>query len=138
MLFPVVLHSDDGVKYGVTVPDIPGCFSAGESLDEALSMAKEAISAHVEWMIEEGDDLPVASSVTSHIGNPDYAGGIWALVDVDLTAYMGKSEKINITLPRLLISKIDKVVSQHGEYGSRSGLLATAALREIALHSGRN
>jgi predicted RNase H-like HicB family nuclease len=138
MLFPVVLHSDDGVKYGVTVPDIPGCFSAGDTLDDALSMAKKAISAHVEWMIEEGDDLPVANSVASHIGNPDYAGGIWALVDVDLTAYMGKSEKINITLPRLLISKIDKVVSQHGEYGSRSGLLATAALREIALHSGRN
>jgi len=32
----VVLHTDDGQRFGVTVPDLPGCFSGGDSLDDAL------------------------------------------------------------------------------------------------------
>ena len=36
MRFPVVLHSDNGVRFGVTVPDLPGCFSNGDTFDEAL------------------------------------------------------------------------------------------------------
>ncbi len=36
MRFPVVLHTDDGTHYGVTVPDLPGCLSRGDSIDDAL------------------------------------------------------------------------------------------------------
>ena len=36
MRYPVVIHKDPESDYGVTVPDLPGCFSAGETLDEAL------------------------------------------------------------------------------------------------------
>jgi predicted RNase H-like HicB family nuclease len=39
MKFALALHTDDGVKYGVNVPDLPGCFSAGDTLDEAIEMA---------------------------------------------------------------------------------------------------
>ncbi len=48
MKYPVVLHTDDGIRYSVTVPDMPdmpdmpGCFSAGETLDEALMQAMRA------------------------------------------------------------------------------------------------
>lgn len=49
---------------------------------------------------------------------------MWALVDVDKSKFMGKSEKINITLPGHLIHRIDSFVSTHPEYKSRSGLLA--------------
>jgi hypothetical protein len=38
MRFALALHTDDGVKHGVTVPDLPGCFSAGDSFDEAVEM----------------------------------------------------------------------------------------------------
>ena len=44
MRFALALHTDDGVKYGVTVPDLPGCFSAGDSFDEALG-SEQAIAA---------------------------------------------------------------------------------------------
>ena len=43
---PVVIHKDADSDYAVTVPDLPGCFSAGETLDETLAMAKEAIELH--------------------------------------------------------------------------------------------
>ena len=53
MRFPVVLHSDDGVRYGVTVPDLPGCFSSGDTFDAALDSVLEAIDLHLEGLVEE-------------------------------------------------------------------------------------
>ncbi len=42
MNYPIVVHKEKGSDYGVTVPDLPGCFSAGGTLDEALAMACDA------------------------------------------------------------------------------------------------
>ncbi len=53
MIIPIVIHKDADSDYGATVPDLPGCFSAGETLDETLAMAKEAIELHMEWLITE-------------------------------------------------------------------------------------
>ena len=43
MNYPVVIHKEKRSDYGVTVPDLPGCFSAGKTSTECLSMAQEAI-----------------------------------------------------------------------------------------------
>src|SRR3989338_4900063 len=72
MRFPVVLHTDDGVRYGVTVPDLPGCFSAGDTFDDALDSVVEAIDLHLEGLTEEGDDIPVPPP-THHPHNQDSA-----------------------------------------------------------------
>ncbi|WOD07389.1 type II toxin-antitoxin system HicB family antitoxin [Marinomonas sp. GJ51-6] len=133
MKYPVVLHTDDGVNYGVTVPDVAGCFTAGKNHDEALDMAVEAIFLHLESLLEEGEDIPKANTITFHKYNPDYNDGIWAIVDVDITPLLGKSEKINVTLPHLLISKIDRVVSSNPRYKSRSGFLAEASKKALEL-----
>ncbi len=58
------------------------------------------------------------------LADPEYAGVVWALVDVDVTRLMGKAEKINVTLPSMLIRRIDQFVAAHPEYGSRSGFLS--------------
>lgn len=129
MRFPVVLHSDDGVRFGVTVPDLPGCFSAGDSFDAALSSVVEAIELHLEGLSEAGADLPVPMAIAGHRGNPDFADGVWAVVDVDVGRFEGKSEKINITLPRRLLAKIDDYARAHG--ATRSGFLAEAARRAM-------
>jgi predicted RNase H-like HicB family nuclease len=44
--------------FGVAVPDLPGCFSAGDTVEEAFDNAREAIEAHCEILAEEGKDLP--------------------------------------------------------------------------------
>jgi predicted RNase H-like HicB family nuclease len=59
MKIAVVLHSDDGQRYGVTVPDLAGCFSAGDSIEDALESVKEAIELHLEGLLEEGNDMPM-------------------------------------------------------------------------------
>lgn len=125
MRFTVVLHSDDGVRFGVTVPDLPGCFSSGEDMDDALSSAAEAIDAHVELLLEEGGAIPVRRPMSEHQADAQYAGGVWAVVDVPVEKYFGPAEKINITLPRLVLARIDDYARQHGM--SRSGFLAQAA-----------
>ena len=125
MRFAVVLHTDDGVSFGVTVPDLPGCFSAGDTLDDALDSAREAIDLHLKGMTDDGESVPSPLPLSVHRDNPDYADGIWAVVDIDVSRYEGKAEKINITLPRNLIHRIDDFAKSRGL--SRSGFLAESA-----------
>lgn len=132
MLYPIAIEpGDDSRAFGVVVPDIPGCFSAGDTLDEAIANAREAIDFHLDGLAEDNAEIPVASSFAKHQANPEYAGWIWAVVEVDVTRYLGKAEKINITLPASLIRRIDEFVLRHPEYRSRSGFLAQSALDRI-------
>jgi len=126
MLWPVVIHKDEGSAYGVTVPDLPGCFSAGDSIDEAIRNAEEAILCHLEGMLMDGETLPVPQPIEHHSRNPDYAGGTWALVAVDPAKVEGKAKRVNITIPEKLLEKIDSAARSQGE--SRSGFLVHAAL----------
>ena len=93
MKYPVAIQKDKDSCYGVTVPDIPGCFSAGESLDEAMNNVQEAISSHLEILAEDQELAPKTSLVDSHVGNNDYAGATWAYIDIDVYRFWGKLKK---------------------------------------------
>ena len=95
MRYPVVIHKDPNSDYGVTVPDLPGCFSAGETLDEALQQASEAIECHLEALMLDGEPIPLPMSIDRHSSDPDYAGGTWALVAVDVARLSGKTRRVN-------------------------------------------
>lgn len=131
MKFPVVLHKDPGSDYGVTVPDVPGCFSAGETVSEALDNLNEALALHFEGLMADGEPIPQPQEVDVHLANPDYAGGVWAVVEFDIAPYLGSSVRFNATLPEHLLRRIDERVKSDNRYASRSGFLATAALREL-------
>ena len=132
MLYPIAITpGDDQHAWGVEVPDLPGCFSAGDDLDDALTMAREAIEGHLEILAEDGATIPVASTLTAHAANPEYEGCAWAVVDIDVARYMGKAEKLNITFPGYLIKRIDDYVINHPDQKSRSGFLAKAALKVL-------
>ena len=130
MKYPIAIHKDDDSCYGVSVPDIPGCFSAGETLDEAMNNIKEAISGHLEILAEEGRVAPKSSSVDDYFKRDEYAGAIWAYAEIDVSAFLGKTEKTTITLPKLLITKIDAAVAA-GAAKSRSAFLADSALKSL-------
>ena len=131
MRYPVLIHHEEGSAYGVTVPDIPGCFSAGDTLDEALDNTRLPIEFHLEGMATDGEVAPAASNISVCQQQDEYKDGIWALVEVDITPFMGKSEKVTITLPAILIRKIDEEVKKgHGK--NRSAWLADSAMRQIS------
>lgn len=130
MRYPIVIHKDPGSDYGVTVPDLPACFTAGDTIDDALAQAVEAIECHIEGLMLDHEPVPAPKAIEDHQSNPDYADGVWALVSVDLSKLSGKSRRINITLPERLVSHMDRYASTHGE--TRSGLIAQATMEYIA------
>lgn len=83
MNYPVVIHKTKKSDYGVSVPDLPGCISAGRTVDEALAMIREAIELHLEGIIEEGGIAPLPTPIEQLRTDPDYADGTWAIVNVD-------------------------------------------------------
>jgi antitoxin HicB len=57
--YTIILHpvTEEG-GYTVTVPALPGCVTQGETLEEAIAMAKDAIRLHVEALIAYGEPVP--------------------------------------------------------------------------------
>ena len=127
MRYPIVIHKDEGSCYGVTVPDLPGCFSAGYTLDETFEMAREAIEGHIETMLMDKEPIPMQLPLQS---NKDYADGIWAIVEVDLSKLRIKTKKVELELPHPVLDMIDQFAARAGE--TRSGFIAQAALRHAS------
>jgi predicted RNase H-like HicB family nuclease len=133
--YPVYLEKDSSSDYGVTVPDLPGCFSAGSTIEEALENGQEAILTHIEGLLMDEEVIPTPSSIEklkTKYSSPDM---IWSIVSVDLGKLSKEFKRINITIPEQMLSKIDSFAKREGE--SRSGLLTAAALEYIAHHSFR-
>jgi predicted RNase H-like HicB family nuclease len=130
MRYPVVIHKDRKSDYGVTVPDLPGCFSAGATMDQALAMAREAIELHIEGLVEENLPIPDPSPIDRHRSNADYVGGVWAMVEAAPAMPRARTKLVNITLPKRVLDSIDRFTASHGE--TRSGLLVKAATNYIS------
>ena len=135
MLYPIAIErGDKQTAHGIIVPDIAGCFSAADNYDDIFENAIEAIAGHLECLAEEGLDIPLPSSVENYLDDPDYQGMTWAVVDVDVSRYLGTTEKVNVTLPSRLIHLIDaKVASNKERYKSRSAYLAGLAEKDLIL-----
>nr|WP_265259059.1 type II toxin-antitoxin system HicB family antitoxin [Verminephrobacter aporrectodeae] len=73
--------------------------------------------------------MPVPRPVSEHFANPDFAGGTWALAEVNTGKFDGRAEEINITIPRRVLARVDAYVKAHGL--TRSGFLVQAAERAI-------
>ncbi|WP_291522098.1 type II toxin-antitoxin system HicB family antitoxin [Acidithiobacillus sp.] len=127
MNYPIAIEpGDEGHAYGVVVPDLPGCFSAGDTLDDAMTNAREAIELWLETVMDDGGTIPAPSSVAALQEQPEFAGWIWAVVPVDLAKLSDRVERINITLPARVLRRIDAAAQAAGE--SRSGYLARCAV----------
>ena len=129
MRYPIVIHKDPDSDYGVTVPDLPGCFSGGDSMEEAIEMAHEAILCHIEGLLMDGQLVPEKMPLEVHLADEFYVDGIWALVDVDLSEVSAKTVEVNIAFPEPVLAMIDEVAAREKE--TRSGLLTRAVLSHI-------
>lgn len=52
-----IIHKEVGSDFGVSFPDFPGCVTAGSDMNEAASMAKEALAGHVALLAEDGQAI---------------------------------------------------------------------------------
>jgi predicted RNase H-like HicB family nuclease len=122
-----LIHKDAGTDYGVSFPDLPGVITAGASLDEARSMAAEALALHLEGLSAEGEAIPEPTSLEAVMADPVNRSGVAVLV----AAPEGppKVVRVNITMAEDLLCEIDRHAEEHGF--TRSGFLAAAARRIV-------
>jgi predicted RNase H-like HicB family nuclease len=133
----IALVDGNAGAYGVVVPDLPGCTSAGPSTDEALRNAVEAVRLWVEDAIDDGEALPPPRSVEALRADPEIAAALAAgavLGMVPLVLDAGRAVRANLSLDAGLLDAIDEAAKAHGL--TRSAFLASAAREKIEGPSG--
>lgn len=132
MIYTIAIElGDDNHTHSVIFPDIAGCFSASDNFNDIFDNARQALHLHLEGLVEDGLPLPKPKPFSEHFANPKYKDFTLSVIEIDVTYLLGKAEKINVTLPSLLIRQIDDFVSSNPEYKSRSHFLAKTALSRL-------
>lgn len=131
MRYPIAIEpGTDTTAFGVVVPDLPGCFSAGDTLDEALTNAEEAAAAWIDATLDAGQPTPKPSSLDAIRSNPAYSGWTFGVITVDPALLDDTAERVNITLPRRVLKRLDAIAKAAGD--TRSGTIAQLTLHANA------
>jgi predicted RNase H-like HicB family nuclease len=128
----VALIDGKAGAYGVVVPDLPGCTSAGKTTDEALRRAIDAVRLWAEDARADGEPLPKARTVDALRNDPDVRQAISegaALAVVPLILDAARPAKANLSLDAGLLQAIDEAADAHGL--TRSAFIASAARDKI-------
>jgi len=121
--YPVAIHKSPRSAYGVTVLDIPGCFSAGDTLDEALRNVQEAVEVH----LYDEALAPEPGALESWKSHPTCKGAFAiTLAPVDLSFMNDATVRINITAKRSDLAIIDRVAK--AAQMDRSAYLVSSAV----------
>ena len=103
-VYPAIFEAEKDGGYSVSFPDLPGCYSQGDSLEESFDMARDAVGIYLSQLEADGKEFPAASDpakVIKKSGNE-----FVALVDMDLLAYKQKHDnravKKTLSIPRWL------------------------------------
>jgi len=122
-----LIHKDADSDFGVSFPDLPGCVTAGSTLEEARVMAEEALALHIEGLIEDGEAVPAPSTLDTVMDDPENRDGVVMLVPAPSQPL--PSVRFNVTMPKDTLEAIDRYAESHGY--TRSGFLAVAAKKAI-------
>ena len=110
-IYPVCIYPGDVSGYTVTVPDLPGCVTEGETIAEALEQAVDVASGWVLDELEDGKKAPAPSAVES-VKADEYEGGFVSVVMLDIDAYAekygSKAVRKNCTIPAWLNTAAEK------------------------------
>ena len=120
----IAFISIDGPTFGVVFPDFPGCISAGKNFEDAVRMAHEALSGHVECMKEAKLKIPEPSKLNQIIQCwQDWKEWKKSEYTIALVALIPNHEtkKYTISMDSSLMARIDSVTK------NRSAFLAKAA-----------
>jgi predicted RNase H-like HicB family nuclease len=123
MEYIAYLHKDNKSDYGVSFPDFPGCITAGRTLEEASRMAAEALTLHIQGMVEDGEIVPEPSPIDNVAADAARLRAIAFLVNVDSP---DATVRVNITARESQLAKIDAMAEAAGL--TRSGFMVRAAI----------
>lgn len=125
MKYPAVIHTDNGMDYGVFLPDIPGVFSGGHSIEECLVNVQEAVEMVCE--AKKVTELPSPSPLAKVMASESARNGWVMLADIDPSFLNARAVRVNLSIPEYLLTRIDKKAHAHGM--TRSAYMVQAALQ---------
>jgi predicted RNase H-like HicB family nuclease len=131
--YVAVIEKDPDSAFGVWFPDVEGCFSAGDTLEDAVANAAAALRQHTEALESAGRRVPAARSVDDVLHDREVRKSVREgalLFAVPLLADAGRTVRINISLDKALVNQIDTAAEKRGL--TRSAFLAQAAREKIA------
>jgi len=123
--FYALVHKDDDSAFGVTFPDLPGCFSAADRIEDVVPNACEALDL---WFDDQRDVEPMRLDEARTACASDLEQGGF-LIAVPRVTHGGKQERVNLSLDSGILAAIDKAATERSL--TRSGFLAQAARNEI-------
>ena len=124
--YHAVVHKDEDSAFGVHFPDLPGCFSAADEIEDVIPNATEALSL---WF-EDSDGVfePTSVETIREQASDDLAEGAF-LVMVPWIGLNSKPARVNISIDRAMLDAIDSAAATRRL--TRSAFLAEAARNEI-------
>lgn len=122
VIYPAIVERA-GNGFSLFFPDLPGCVSAGATIQETALNAEEALAGHLLVAAQYGDSVSDPSALDAVPLDPEVTEIARILVRVERP---GKTVRLNITLDEGLVAAIDRVAA------NRSGFLAEAARHELA------
>jgi predicted RNase H-like HicB family nuclease len=131
MRYVAFIHKDFDSAYGISFPDLPGCISVGDTIEEAVSNGTDALAFHVRGILADGDPVPVPRTPDAIMADPAFAedreGAIVTLVP--LVRDLGSTTRINVSLDFGLLQAIDDEARQRKQ--TRSAFIASAVRKEL-------
>ncbi len=128
MRYPIAIETgSETAAYGVVVPDLPGCFSAGDTLDEALTNAEEAAAAWIDAALDAGEPIPPPTSLAALQGDARFAGWSFGVIDIGAELFDDEPLRVNVSLRRRVLARLDAQAKAAGK--TRSGYIAEMTLR---------
>lgn len=122
-----IVHRDENSAYGLTFPDLPGCFAAADTWDDIPAAAAEALDL---WFEDQPDVEPATLDAVRR--KPEVAAELATgavLLPVPYISADTALERVNISMERGLLRAIDEMARQRKM--TRSSFLASAARREL-------
>ena len=129
--YVAVLRKTPSSDFGVEFLDLPGCFSAGSTLEEAKAMASEALRLHLDGLEEDELAVPQPSDLDAveQLLRDKRGDDFYALVEFEAEPVEQRVVRVNITIEEKLLRDIDAAAAEEGM--SRSGFLAEAARKTM-------
>jgi predicted RNase H-like HicB family nuclease len=112
--------------FGVFFPDLPGCTSAGDTLEEAVRNAPVALNLHLEGMAEDGEAIPEPSSVDTIKIDSDVREVARLLVRGEIAP---RAARVNVSLPVTVLAALDAIAAERDL--DRSAMIADL-VRQVA------
>ncbi|CFX06829.1 conserved protein of unknown function [Candidatus Filomicrobium marinum] len=121
------VYKDPSSSFGVSFPDLPGCYGAGESYDEAIENAKVSLREYAKALDEDGDEMPTPrshSALESDASEAIEMDKAAFVIEVPLIVVSSK-RRVNVSMDDGLIAALDRACQLAGV--NRSALLSQLA-----------